>query len=75
MSSTSEPTEYVHPTFVMAHIVNPVLKAIGSPALTVRGRRSGLPKTTPLAPFDFGGGSIPRWRRWRDPVWFGDEAA
>jgi hypothetical protein len=46
MGSTSEPTEYVHPTFVMAHIVNPVLKAIGSPTLTVRGRRSGLSIST-----------------------------
>jgi len=56
MTSTSATTGYVHPTFVMAHIVNPVLKFIGSPTLTVRGRRSGLPITTPLAPFDFEGG-------------------
>jgi deazaflavin-dependent oxidoreductase (nitroreductase family) len=70
MSSTSAPTGYVHPTFVMAHIVNPVLKFIGSPTLTVRGRRSGLPITTPLAPFDFegarylvGGGGETQWVR------------
>jgi deazaflavin-dependent oxidoreductase (nitroreductase family) len=54
----------------MAHIVNPVLKFIGSPTLTVRGRRSGLPITTPLAPFDFegarylvGGGGETQWVR------------
>jgi deazaflavin-dependent oxidoreductase (nitroreductase family) len=70
MSSTSAPTGYVRPTFVMAHIVNPVLKLIGSPTLTVRGRRSGLPITTPLAPFDFegsrylvGGGGETQWVR------------
>jgi deazaflavin-dependent oxidoreductase (nitroreductase family) len=70
MTSTSAPTGYVHPTFVMAHIVNPVLKFIGSPTLTVRGRRSGLPITTPLAPFDFegarylvGGGGETQWVR------------
>jgi hypothetical protein len=58
MSGTSGLTGYVHPTFVMAHIVNPVLKSIGSPTLTVRGRRSGNPITTPLAPFDFEGARI-----------------
>jgi deazaflavin-dependent oxidoreductase (nitroreductase family) len=70
MSSASAPTGYVHPTFVMAYIVNPVLKFIGSPTLTVRGRRSGLPITTPLAPFDFdgarylvGGGGETQWVR------------
>lgn len=70
MSTAPAPTEYVHPTFVMAHIVNPVLKFIGSPTLTVRGRRSGLPITTPLAPFDFegnrylvGGGGETQWVR------------
>jgi len=68
--STSTPTGYVHPTFVMAHIVNPVLKFLGSPTLTVRGRTSGLPITTPLAPFDFegarylvGGGGETQWVR------------
>lgn len=55
MSSTPAPTTYVHPTFVMAHVVNPVLKFIGSPTLAVQGRRSGLLITTPLAPFDFEG--------------------
>jgi hypothetical protein len=65
MSSTSAPTGYVHPTFVMAHTVNPVLKFIGSPTLTVRGRRSGLPITTPLAPFDFEGTTNPLLRRYR----------
>jgi deazaflavin-dependent oxidoreductase (nitroreductase family) len=70
MSGTSAPSGYVHPTFAMAHIVNPVLKLIGSPTLTVRGRRSGLPITIPLAPFDFdsalylvGGGGETQWVR------------
>lgn len=70
MSSTSAPADYIHPSFVMAHLVNPVLKLIGSPTLTVLGRRSGLPITTPLSPFDFegarylvGGGGQTQWVR------------
>jgi deazaflavin-dependent oxidoreductase (nitroreductase family) len=71
MATTSTaPPNYVQPGFVMAHIVNPVLKFIGAPTLTVRGRRSGLPITTPLAPFDYegaryliGGGGETHWVR------------
>jgi deazaflavin-dependent oxidoreductase (nitroreductase family) len=71
MATTSTaPPNYVPPGFVMAHIVNPVLKFIGAPTLTVRGRRSGLPITTPLAPFDYegaryliGGGGETHWVR------------
>lgn len=66
----SAPPPYVRPQFFMAHVVNPILKVIGSPTLTVRGRRSGLPITTPLAPFDFegarylvGGGGDTHWVR------------
>jgi deazaflavin-dependent oxidoreductase (nitroreductase family) len=54
----------------MAHVVNPIVKAIGAPTLTVRGRRSGLPITTPLNPFDYegarylvGGGGDAHWVR------------
>jgi deazaflavin-dependent oxidoreductase (nitroreductase family) len=66
---TTPPT-YVHPGFFMAHVMNPILKAVGAPTLTVRGRRSGLPITTPLAPFDYqgarylvGGGGDTHWVR------------
>jgi deazaflavin-dependent oxidoreductase (nitroreductase family) len=66
----SAPPLYVRPQFFMAHVVNPILKVIGSPTLTVRGRRSGLPITTPLAPFDYegarylvGGGGDTHWVR------------
>jgi deazaflavin-dependent oxidoreductase (nitroreductase family) len=53
-NTTASP--YVPPDFFMARVVNPVLRFIGAPTLTVRGRRSGLPVTTPLAPFDYQGG-------------------
>jgi deazaflavin-dependent oxidoreductase (nitroreductase family) len=66
----SAPPRYVRPQFFMAHVVNPILKVIGSPTLTVRGRRSGLPITTPLAPFEYegsrylvGGGGDTHWVR------------
>jgi len=67
-NTTSSP--YVPPDFFMAHVVNPVLRFIGSPTLTVRGRQSGMPITTPLAPFDYegarylvGGGGDTHWVR------------
>jgi len=54
----------------MAHVVNPIVKLIGAPALTVRGRLSGRPITIPLAPFDYqgsrylvGGGGETQWVR------------
>ena len=66
----SETPRYVHPGFFMAHVVNPIVKVIGAPTLTVRGRRSGLPIRTPLNPFDFegarylvGGGGNAHWVR------------
>jgi deazaflavin-dependent oxidoreductase (nitroreductase family) len=66
----SAPADYVHPGFFMAHVVNPIVKFVGAPTLTVRGRRSGLPITTPLAPFDYegarylvGGGGETHWVR------------
>ena len=67
-NTTASP--YVPPDFFMARVVNPVLRFIGAPTLTVRGRRSGLPITTPLAPFDYegarylvGGGGETYWVR------------
>ncbi len=53
MKSTTPP--YVHPGFFMAHVVNPIVRLVGAPTLTVRGRRTGFPITTPLAPFDYQG--------------------
>jgi deazaflavin-dependent oxidoreductase (nitroreductase family) len=54
----------------MAHVVNPILKVIGAPSLTVRGRRSGRPITVPLNPFEYegarylvGGGGETHWVR------------
>ena len=61
---------YVRPGFFMAHVVNPIVKIIGAPTLTVRGRQSGLPITTPLNPFEYqgaqylvGGGGETHWVR------------
>jgi deazaflavin-dependent oxidoreductase (nitroreductase family) len=48
--------KYIHPGFFMTHVVNPFIKFTGAmPTLTVRGRRSGRPITTPLIPFDYEG--------------------
>lgn len=56
MASTSSGTpRFVRPSFLMAHVVNPIVKFIGAPALTVQGRRSGRSITVPLAPFDWQG--------------------
>ena len=46
---------YVHPSFFMARVVNPIVTAIGAPALTVRGRRTGRSITVPLASFEYDG--------------------
>ena len=46
---------YVRPGFFMANVMNPVLKLIGSPALIVKGRRTGQARTTPLALFTYKG--------------------
>lgn len=61
---------YVHPGLVMTYVVNPLLRALGAPTLTVKGRRSGKPISTPLNPFDFegarylvGGGGNTQWAR------------
>ena len=70
VQAKSASPRYVRPGFFMAHVVNPMLKVLGAPTLTVRGRRSGLPIATPLNPFDFegarylvGGGGDTHWAR------------
>ncbi len=64
------PPPYVRPGFVMARVVNPIVKAIGAPTLTVSGRKSRLPITIPLNPFQYrgatylvGGGGDTNWVR------------
>ena len=61
---------YVHPGFVMARIVNPIVQRLGGTlVLTVPGRQSGQPRTVPLGrPFDLdgvrylvGGGGETQW--------------
>jgi deazaflavin-dependent oxidoreductase (nitroreductase family) len=54
-NNNTTPPPYVRPGFLMAHVVNPIVKFAGGPTLTVRGRRSGHPITTPLAPFVYQG--------------------
>jgi deazaflavin-dependent oxidoreductase (nitroreductase family) len=70
VKNKTTPPGYVRPGFFMAHVVNPIVRFIGAPTLTVRGRRSGLPITTPLAPFAYqgarylvGGGGETQWVR------------
>jgi deazaflavin-dependent oxidoreductase (nitroreductase family) len=52
-----DPVRYVRPTFVMAHLVNPVVARLGGTlVLVVRGRRSGQLVRVPLGrPFDLDG--------------------
>lgn len=54
----------------MSRVVNPIVKAIGGPTLTVAGRKRGLPITIPLNPFQYrgaryliGGGGDTNWAR------------
>ncbi len=56
MVSRSAP--YIRPGFFMTYVANPINRRLGlSPTLTVRGRRSGQPHTTPLGgPFEYAGG-------------------
>ncbi len=55
--SDPRPARYVRPTFVMAHLVNPIVARLsGTLVLTVAGRRSGRPVRVPLGrPFDLDG--------------------
>ncbi|HET9782546.1 MAG TPA: nitroreductase/quinone reductase family protein [Candidatus Dormibacteraeota bacterium] len=62
--------QYVQPGFFMAHVINPIVRSLGAPTVTVNGRRSGMPISTPVNPFDFegarylvGGGGNTHWVR------------
>jgi deazaflavin-dependent oxidoreductase (nitroreductase family) len=48
---------YIRSSVFMTRVVNPIMRRTGmTPLLTVRGRRSGAPHTTPLGrPFEFQG--------------------
>ena len=46
---------YVSPGFVMRRVVNPITLRLGGPTLTVVGRRSGRPISTPVPPFAYEG--------------------
>jgi deazaflavin-dependent oxidoreductase (nitroreductase family) len=47
----------IRPGFFMTHVLNPIMRRTHvTPLLTVRGRVSGIPRTTPLGkPFVYGG--------------------
>jgi deazaflavin-dependent oxidoreductase (nitroreductase family) len=51
----TSPRPYVASGFVMRHVVNPITIRLGGPTLTVAGRRSGRPITTPVPPFTYEG--------------------
>lgn len=44
---------YVPSGFFMRHVVNPITLRLGGPRLTVVGRRSGRPISTPVPPFEY----------------------
>ncbi len=54
---TTDPKQhpYVPSGFVMTHVVNPITVRLAGPTLTVRGRRSGRPITTPVPPLAYEG--------------------
>src|SRR3990172_4368149 len=51
------PAPYIRPGFFMTNVVNPIVRRAGLAwTLTVPGRRSGVPHTTPMGrPFEFDG--------------------
>jgi deazaflavin-dependent oxidoreductase (nitroreductase family) len=64
------PHPYVPSGFVIRHLVNPLTVRLGGPTLTVVGRRSGRPISTPVPPFTYrearylvGGGGQTHWVR------------
>ncbi len=55
--SAPDPTKrpYVHSSFVMSHLVNPITIWLGGPTLVVRGRRSGRPIRAAVPLFELDG--------------------
>jgi hypothetical protein len=51
----TNPRPYVPSGSFMSHVVNPITIRLGGPTLTVAGRRSGRPITTPVPPFAYEG--------------------
>jgi len=51
--SKTRPRAYVPSGFFMSHVVNPLTTWLGGPTLTVVGRRSGRPISTPVPPFAY----------------------
>jgi deazaflavin-dependent oxidoreductase (nitroreductase family) len=49
----TNPHPYVPSGFFMSHVVNPITLRLGGPTLTVVGRRSGRPISTPVPPFEY----------------------
>jgi deazaflavin-dependent oxidoreductase (nitroreductase family) len=55
MTTTPKKRPNVSPGFVMRRVVNPIILRLGGPTLTVVGRRSGRPISTPVPPFAYEG--------------------
>jgi hypothetical protein len=49
---------YLPPSFLMRHVVNPLARFFGHPAIIVRGRISGRQISTPVTPFEFEGATF-----------------
>ncbi|PXA68211.1 nitroreductase/quinone reductase family protein [Cryobacterium arcticum] len=54
-SPTTRSGGYIPPGSFMRRVANPLVRALGGPVLIVRGRISGHPIGTPVAPFDYAG--------------------